>query len=95
MANSIKDIFPDPKVKQQNLSCGRRSGVDRRQFLYDVHIPEKRTGPDKRCAPERRVTKDRRFEPERRAVIKRWNYKGPERRVLKFRRSDANRRAIR
>jgi hypothetical protein len=94
MANSIKDIFPDPKLKQLNPSFGRRSGLDRRQFIYDSHIPENRSGIDNRKAPERRVQKDRRLKPDRRAVSNRRDYKGSERRVLKFRRSDANRRTI-
>jgi hypothetical protein len=27
---------------------GRRLGVDRRQFSYDFHIPERRSGKDRR-----------------------------------------------
>jgi hypothetical protein len=27
---------------------GRRSGVDRRQFSYAIHIPERRSGKDRR-----------------------------------------------
>ena len=94
MDNSIKNISPKSDDKRHNRSSGRRSGGDRRQYNYAVHIPENRSGPDNRHVPERRVTKDRRLEPERRAIIKRWNYNGPERRALKFRRSDANRRTI-
>lgn len=33
---------------------GRRSGVDRRQFSYAVHIPERRSGKDRRVNLERR-----------------------------------------
>ncbi len=93
MNNSLKDNSPDPNLKKRKRSYGRRSGSDRRYFSYDIHIPEKRSGLDKRHVTERRVVKDRRIEPEKRAVIKRWNYNGPERRVLKFRRSGAARRA--
>lgn len=33
---------------------GRRSGIDRRKFLYDLHIPERRSGIDRRSAFDRR-----------------------------------------
>jgi len=51
-------------------SGGRRTGIDRRVFLYAVHLPERRSckdrrgGFDRRCEIERRsrmqLTKDRR-----------------------------------
>jgi hypothetical protein len=34
---------------------GRRSGVDRRQFDYAVHIPERRSGKDRRSGADRRM----------------------------------------
>ena len=34
---------------------GRRSGVDRRQFTYAVHIPERRSGKDRRINWDRRT----------------------------------------
>ena len=33
---------------------GRRSGIDRRQFSYDFHIPERRSGKDRRSDKDRR-----------------------------------------
>ncbi len=39
---------------------GRRSGVDRRHFLYTGHIPERRAGEDRRSRLDRRCGKDRR-----------------------------------
>jgi hypothetical protein len=33
---------------------GRRSGIDRRQFSYDFHIPERRSGKDQRSGKDRR-----------------------------------------
>ncbi len=33
---------------------GRRSGVERRQFTYTVHVPERRAGEDRRCGNDRR-----------------------------------------
>lgn len=42
---------------------GRRSGADRRQFSYTFHIPERRSGM------ERRAGKDRRKEPRYGSVL--------------------------
>ena len=42
---------------------GRRSGIDRRHFSYNAHVPERRSGQD------RRSDKDRRTGVERREVI--------------------------
>ena len=33
---------------------GRRSGIERRQFLYNGHIPEQRSGKDRRSGNDRR-----------------------------------------
>jgi len=33
---------------------GRRSGIDRRHFSYDFHIPERRSGKDRRGGKDRR-----------------------------------------
>ena len=33
---------------------GRRLGVERRQFSYDFHIPERRSGEDRRSGKDRR-----------------------------------------
>ena len=35
---------------------GRRSGIERRQFSYDFHIPERRSGEDRRSGLDRRLT---------------------------------------
>ncbi len=34
---------------------GRRLGIERRQFTYSQHYPERRIGIERRCVPERRV----------------------------------------
>ncbi|MEJ2096217.1 MAG: hypothetical protein P8Y38_03550 [Deltaproteobacteria bacterium] len=34
---------------------GRRSGIDRRQFSYAVHIPERRSGNERRSGDDRRA----------------------------------------
>ena len=33
---------------------GRRSGIERRRFSYFAHIPERRSGIDRRCGEDRR-----------------------------------------
>ncbi len=33
---------------------GRRSGGDRRNYSYTLHIPERRDGPDRRSGTDRR-----------------------------------------
>lgn len=39
---------------------GRRSGIDRRYFLYSNHIPERRRGAERRASTDRRSGSDRR-----------------------------------
>ena len=39
---------------------GRRSGIERRQFSYAVHLPERRFGQDRRSGKDRRSAEDRR-----------------------------------
>ena len=34
---------------------GRRIGIDRRQFSYTVHIPERRSGKERRSGFDRRL----------------------------------------
>ena len=34
---------------------GRRSGIERREFSYDQHIPERRSGKDRRSGLDRRL----------------------------------------
>ena len=33
---------------------GRRSGIDRRQFSYSDHVPERRSGKERRSGNDRR-----------------------------------------
>lgn len=44
-----------------NDNGGRRSGIDRRQFLYSTYIPERRLNEDRRKISDRR-TQNRVFE---------------------------------
>jgi hypothetical protein len=39
---------------------GRRSGKERRQFVYSGHIPERRSGRERRSGLDRRSGRDRR-----------------------------------
>ena len=41
---------------------GRRLGIDRRQFLYTNHIPDRRLDEDRRTGRDRRENIDRRNE---------------------------------
>ena len=43
----MKHILPD--------NGGRRSVIERRQFLYSGHIPERRSGKDRRNGLDRRL----------------------------------------
>ena len=49
---------------------GTRTGLERRKFHYTAHIPEKRSGMDRRKRFDRRSRMARRREPERRMVFK-------------------------
>ena len=35
-------------------NCGRREGIDRRHLSYSIHIPERRSGQDRRNRKDRR-----------------------------------------
>jgi len=50
---------------------GRRAGIDRRHFSYTGHIPERRSGEDRRETLDRRSGVDRRTGEERRSGIDR------------------------
>ena len=48
---------------------GRRSGIDRRQFSYSDHIPERRMNQDRRNGKDRRDAEIGGREMERRAAF--------------------------
>jgi hypothetical protein len=52
----------------ENDNGGRRLQVERRQFSYSSHIPERRCGEDRRSGLDRRNDISNRMEEERRAV---------------------------
>jgi hypothetical protein len=43
--------------QNENDKGGRRTGLERRQFSYSVHIPERRSGKARRQAQDRRKSK--------------------------------------
>ena len=53
-------------------NAGRRSGIERRVFLYTIHIPERRSGKERREGLDRRNEKGFKLpiDFERRAVFK-------------------------
>ena len=52
---------------------GARSGIDRRQFSYNFHIPERRSTRDRRAGKDRRTGKDRRNTMEASVPLERRN----------------------
>lgn len=49
---------------------GRRSGVERRQYSYASHIPERRSGEERRSGNDRRDGVGNQLKVERRAIYK-------------------------
>lgn len=51
---------------------GRRSGIERRLFSYTIHIPERRSGKERRSGVDRRIERVLKLpiEIERRAAFK-------------------------
>lgn len=45
-----------PGENKLKVSRNRRSGVDRRQFVYSSYIPERRSGRERRALSDRRMT---------------------------------------
>jgi len=43
----MRQILPD--------NGGRRLGIERREFIYDAYIPERRSGKDRRSGLDRRL----------------------------------------
>jgi len=41
-------------IDNKNKYCGLRLGIDRRQFSYTFHLPERRSAGDRRGVMERR-----------------------------------------
>jgi len=54
--NSLNEYFEKRgwKTVLSKDPTDRRSVTDRRQFLFAVHIPERRSGIDRRCGSDRR-----------------------------------------
>jgi hypothetical protein len=71
---SIKENANDKNYMMIFLKdkAGRRSGIERRVFLYTIHIPERRSGKERRKDLDRRDKKEFKLpiDVERRAVFK-------------------------
>jgi len=71
-------MIPSNKVFYFLDNGGERSGIERRQFSYTSHIPERRSGKDRRSADDRRklldstIPLERGGERERRAACLRY-----------------------
>lgn len=71
------DVDNSPVELRVRDNGGRRSGVDRRKFLYTDHIPERRAvrdrrnGLDRRSGPNRRDGKVQTLEMNRRSGLER------------------------
>ena len=48
---------------------GRRLNIDRRQFSYTNHIPDRRSSKDRRSSMDRRSVREQRSGQDRRAVF--------------------------
>ena len=72
-----RDVNLASKIRDNG---GRRADIDRRQFSYDGHIPERRQrsgrriDPDRRGGIERRCGTDRRNNGERRNITLKGKY---------------------
>jgi hypothetical protein len=81
---------------------GRRSGIERRRFSYSEHLPERRSGEERRSGFDRRSDKERRAGLDRRGGHERQprspviniidRIRGEERRGGSDRRSGVDRR---
>ena len=76
---------------------GRRSGIDLRQFSYAGHIPERRSGNDRRSTPDRRNVRERRTCEDRRNSLSPGKKSEHEPKIIDLRsnndrRSDEDRR---
>ena len=72
---------------------GKRSGIDRRQFSYSYHIPEKRSSKDRRNGIDRRSGLDQRSGIARRIAKVIEMKLGKDQRERKDRRTGLERRA--
>lgn len=58
-------------ILSSNCGGNRRTGIERRQFSYSNHIPERRSGRDQRNSGDRRSGMDRRSGADRRSGVDR------------------------
>jgi len=76
-------MIPSNKVFSFLDNGGERSGIERRQFSYTSHIPERRSGKDRRSADDRRklldsaIPLERTGKRERRAAVLKYLHFSP------------------
>jgi hypothetical protein len=51
----MKKIFGQDIKTSTKRRIEKRSGIERRQFLYNGHIPERRSGKDRRSEKQRKL----------------------------------------
>ena len=51
----MKKIFGQDIETSTKKRIKKRSGIERRQFLYDGHIPERRSGKNRRSEKQRKL----------------------------------------
>lgn len=52
-----------------NDNGGRRSGIDRREFSYSEHIPERRSVKDRRSGIDRRINNKNKGRTESESIL--------------------------
>jgi hypothetical protein len=65
----LKDAMSAKAGVSMEDNGGRRSGIERRQFSFNAHIPERRHGENRRSGKDRRSGMQWRKGKERRAVF--------------------------
>lgn len=75
----------NPTLGLQIDNGGRRTAMDRRRFSYADHIPERRSGHDRRGASDRRTGQDRRALQDRRSGDDRRQDSEPSAKVIDLR----------
>jgi hypothetical protein len=69
----MRDLFVAYDIRDNG---GRRIGFERRRFSYAEHIPERRSGEDRRLSDDRRSGIDRRCSNDRRGDVDRTESDG-------------------
>jgi hypothetical protein len=75
MTHDPKKESPDASGSRVSISLegdgNRRSGLERRRFSYDAHIPERRSGAERRFSGEHQNGNGLRMSPKQRSNMER------------------------